>query len=96
MSEYMRSKIVDVLKTLKGDGVDVDDKEKTVYIKYRTQRSLDFKFKWLNDHFTGYFIDNTGMESQAVISIWNDKEAYEFARAYKTLVELRASRQAPR
>ncbi len=95
MSEYMRSKIVGVLKTLEGDGIDVDDKEKTVYIKYRTQRSPDFKFRWLNDHFTGYFIDNNGMESQAVISLWNDKEAYEFARAYRTLVELRASRQAP-
>lgn len=99
MSEYMRSKIVDVLSTLAGDRVDVyvSDTEKTVYIECRTERSLDFKFKWLNDdHFTGYFIDNTGTESQAVISIWNDKEAYEFARAYKTLVELRASRQAPR
>ncbi len=95
MSEYMRSKIVGVLKTLEGDGIDVDDKEKTVYIECRTERSLDFKFRWLNDHFTGYFIDNTGTESQAVISLWNDKEAYEFARAYRALVELRASRQAP-
>jgi hypothetical protein len=51
-------KILNRLKTLEDIekvSVDPSDENKTIYISYPTQQSLDFKFKWQDDHFIGYF-----------------------------------------
>ncbi len=88
-----RVKIVNRLKTLEdipGVEVDVSPGKKTIYINFKTEQSLDFKFIWSNDHFIGYFIDNSGNQSQAVISIWEAIEAIHFVTSYYLLLELRA------
>lgn len=94
--ENLRKKIVNRLKTLQDiDGVDVEISEegKTVYIRHETYHSPAFKFKWNNDHFTGYFLDADGNRSQAVISIWAPIEAIHFVTAYSILIDLRANRE---
>ena len=94
--ESIRTKIVNRIKTLEDiDGVTVElsNEKKTIYVKYNTHRSLDFKFIWSNDHFIGYFLDGEGMQSQAVISIWEPIEAIHFATSYALLIELRAGRK---
>ena len=92
----LRTKVVNRLKSLEDiDGVTVtpSDEKKTIYIEYKTHRSLDFKFKWSNDHYIGYFIDGEGNQSQAVISIWEAMESIHFATSYALLIELRAGRK---
>jgi hypothetical protein len=71
--------------TVKGRG--------TIRITYQTERSLDFKFVWLDEHYIGYFVDEEGIDSQAVISLWSPMDATRFAAAYSLLVELRAGRR---
>lgn len=90
------TKIVNRLKTLKDiDGVEVSvsDEKKTIYVNFRTERSLDFKFVWSYDHFIGYFTDIKGNQSQAVISIWEPLEAIHFVTSYALLIGLRAGRR---
>jgi hypothetical protein len=91
-----KNKIVNRLSTLEDVGgveVTISDEKKTIYVNFRTERSLDFKFVWSIDHFIGYFTDSKGNESQAVISIWSPIEAIHFVTAYSLLVELRAGRR---
>ncbi len=92
-----RTKIVNRIKSLEDiDGVTVttpSDEKKTIYVKFNTHRSLDFKFVWSNDHYIGYFLDDKGNQSQAVISIWEPIEAIHFATSYSLLIDLRAGRQ---
>ncbi len=93
-----RKKIVNRLKTLedvKGVEVTISNEEKTIYVNFHTERSLNFKFSWSIDHFIGYFTDSKGNESQAVISIWGPLEAIHFVTAYSLLIKLRASRDNP-
>ncbi|MFA4828955.1 MAG: hypothetical protein WC855_06920 [Thermodesulfovibrionales bacterium] len=92
----IRTKIVNRLKTLEdidGVKVSVSNEKKTVYVNFRTERSLDFKFVWSYDHFIGYFTDSEDNQSQAVISIWEPLEAIHFVTAYSLLIELRAGRK---
>lgn len=91
-----RTKVVNRLKTLEDiDGVEVNisDEKKTIYVNFRTELSLDFKFIWSYDHFIGYFTDNEGNQSQAVISIWKPLEAIHFVTSYALLIGLRAGRR---
>lgn len=92
----LRTKIVNRMKSLEDiEGVSItsSDAKKTIYVEYKTTRSLDFKFIWSNDHYIGYFIDDAGNQSQAVISIWEPIEAIHFATSYYLLIELRAGRK---
>ena len=88
-----RTKITNRLKSLNDiDGVSVDlsEEKKTVKVKHEKYHSLDFTFRWLGDHFAGYFIDGDGNQSQAVISLWTGMDAIHFSAAYSLLVDLRA------
>lgn len=76
--------------------VDVSEGEKTVSVRHNRERSLDFKFRWLNeDHFAGYFMDSDGKQSQAVLSLWTPMDAVYFATCYALLVGIRAGRPSP-
>lgn len=93
-----RKKIINRLKSLEdivGISVKVSDQEKTITIRHKRERSLDFKFKWSKDHFIGYFMDFEGGESQAVLALWTPLDAIHFASSYFLLVNLRASRPSP-
>jgi hypothetical protein len=81
------------LTDIEGVNVEVSDEKKTIYVKYQTHRSLDFKFIWSNDHYIGYFLDGAGSQSQAVLALWEPIEAIHFATAYSLLINLRAGRQ---
>jgi hypothetical protein len=63
------------LKDIQGVTVTISDEKKTIYVAYKTHRSLDFKFMWSNDHYIGYFMDGEGNQSQAVLAIWEPIEA---------------------
>ena len=92
----IRNRIVNRLKTLEdieGVSVEVSDEKKTIYMNFESVRSLDFKFVWSNDHFIGYFTDEEGNKSQAVISLWEPIEAIHFVTAYSLLTDLRAGRR---
>ena len=92
------SKIVDRLKTLidiEKVSVEASDENKTIYIRYPTQQSLDFKFTWQDNHSIGYFLDKDGQLSHAVISLWKPIDAIYFVTAYSLLIELRAGRLSP-
>ena len=87
-----RTKIVNRLKTLQdidGVKVTVNDEKKIIFVNFYTERFLDFKFVWSDDHFIGYFTDSEGNESHAVISIWEPLQATRFVTAYDLLAELR-------
>ena len=94
-----RKKILNRLKSLrdiKGVAVELSDEERSLTIRYRTERSLDFYFKWVDDsHFVGYFEDDEGEMSQAVISLWTPMDAIHFSAAYSLLIQLRAGRPSP-
>lgn len=88
-----QTQIVNRLKTLNDiPGVAVEGRG-TIRVSYETERSLNFKFVWLDEHYIGYFMDEESKDSQAVISLWNPMDAIYFATAYSLLVELRAGRR---
>lgn len=94
--ENFRTKVTNRIKSLEDiEGVTVtpSDEKKTIYVEFKTVRSLGFKFIWSTDHYIGYFLDNDGKQSQAVISIWEPIEAIHFATSYSLLIELRADRR---
>jgi hypothetical protein len=96
MMTKLRNKIANRIKSLEDiDGVEISysHEKKTIYVKYKSYRSLDFKFEWQTDHYVGYFIDGDKTKSQAVISIWQPLEAIYFSTAYSLLIELRAGRK---
>jgi len=84
---------LDALGEIREVSVGVSDEQKTVYIQYDSVRSLDFKFTWSVDHFIGYFLDREGQQSQAVIALWSQLEAVQFAASYSLLIQLRAGRK---
>jgi len=95
-TEDIKKYIVNRLKTLNDiDGVEVDVSmgKNTIHVNFRTERSLNFKFVWSNDHYIGYFVDNEDNQSQAVISIWEPIEAIHFVTSYNLLIGLRAGRK---
>ncbi len=63
------------LEDIQGVTVTTSDEKKTIYVAYKTHRSLDFKLVWSNDHYIGYFMDGEGNQSQAVLAIWEPIEA---------------------
>lgn len=81
------------LEDIDGVNVTVSDAKKTIYVQFKTHRSLDFKFVWSIDHYIGYFLDGEENTSQAVISLWEPIEAIHFATAYSLLIDLRAGRK---
>ena len=91
-----RTKILNRLSTLddiEGVSVSISDEKKSLTIRYKTQKSLDFYFKWVdNSHFVGYFEDSKGELSHAVISLWTPIDAINFSAAYLLLIQLRAKR----
>lgn len=92
----LRSNIVNKIESLNdinGICLTISDEQKTLYVEFETVRSLDFKFVWSNDHFIGYFVDNDGKQSQAVISLWSPLEAVHFVAAYCLLIEIRSGRK---
>lgn len=94
--DKFRTKVANRLLSLEDiDGVTVtpSDENKTIYVEYKTHRSLDFKFIWSNDHYIGYFLDGDGNQSQAVISLWEPLEAIHFATSYSLLIDLRSGRK---
>jgi hypothetical protein len=96
MTKELRTKISNRLSSLddiQGVGVTTSDEKKTIYVEYKTHRSLDFKFVWSSDHYIGYFTDGEGNQSQAVLAIWEPIEAIHFATAYSLLLDLRAGRR---
>ena len=96
MTKETRTKISNRLKSLEdipGVTVRTSDEKKTIYVEYKTHRSLDFKFVWSNDHYIGYFTDGEENQSQAVLAIWEPIEAIHFATAYSLLLDLRAGRK---
>ena len=64
------------LNDIDGVSVEVSQEKKTIYIEYETQRSLDFKFVWSNDHYIGYFMDNEGNYHvhELKTGMWKDKK----------------------
>jgi hypothetical protein len=93
---FMPNKQVQIINRLKSlnsfPGVTVKGRG-TIHIGFRTERSLEFKFVWSGDHYIGYFTDDKGKLSQAVLSLWDSLDAIRFASSYCLLIELRASRQ---
>ena len=87
------STILQSLQDIEGVEVTSSEENKTIYVKYNTHRSLDFKFNWSKDHYIGYFLDGERSQSQAVVALWEEIEAINFATSYSLLIELRAGRK---
>ena len=83
------------LSDIDGVRVFVTPKQNKVTIYYKTERSLDFIFKWANDHYIGYFEDKEGKQSHAVLALWEPIDAVHFASSYSLLASLRAGRPSP-
>jgi len=81
------------LQEIEGVAVSASDGGGTINVKHNLHHSLDFQFKWLTNHFTGYFEDANGNRSQAVIALYDDMDAIKFCAAYAQLIELRAGRR---
>ncbi len=82
------------LGNMDGITVTASDENKTVYVQFKTFRSLDFKFVWSNDHFIGYSITKKMQRpGRAVLSLWSLFEATQFVKAYNIMVSLRAFRK---
>ena len=94
-----RKKILNRLMSLEDiDGVSIEtgDEKRSLTICYKTERSLDFYFRWVDDnHFVGYFEDLKGDKSHAIISLWSPMDAINFSAAYALLIQLRAGRPNP-
>ena len=75
-------------------GTTVTAKGDTLRIHQKNAHAMGFTFKWLKDHWVGYFIDRNDNESQAVVTLNNGMDAINFAAAYSILLQLRARRQA--
>jgi hypothetical protein len=94
-----KTKIFNRLQSLEDiEGVDVEmgDGSRSFTIRYNTQQSLDFYFKWIDDnHWVGYFEDKKGGTSHAEISLWTPFDGVQFATAYFLMIDLRAGRLSP-
>jgi hypothetical protein len=95
MAKSKKEIIETELKNLENtDNIAVCINGDTVEVSHKKAHAASFKFKWLQqDHFTGYFVDRFGIDSQAVVSIESKQEAKKFVQAYSILVELRAAKR---
>ena len=93
-----KKKIINRLKSLEDiEGVQIEFSEEkgSFTILHKNQHSLDFYFKWIDRHWIGYFEDNEGAHSQAVVSLWTSMDAVHFAASYSLMIGLRAGRPSP-
>lgn len=76
------------------DDVTVESTEEfgQIFISHRKHHVAEFKFKWVSNHYVGYFLDANSNESQAIVSLWSAMDAVKFIVLYSTMVELRAKR----
>lgn len=92
-----KKKIINRVKSLNEiDDVQVvvSEEQGSIDIEHCKKHSANFRLKWVDDnHYVGYFVDSDGIESQAIISIWNDIESIKFVSMYLTMIELRAKRE---
>jgi hypothetical protein len=86
------------LEDIDGVTVTISHEGDTVHINQKYQHSLDFEFHWKENpgRFLGYFVDNNGRTSQAVIALKKPMDAIRFATAYSLLVEMRARKRTAR
>lgn len=90
-----KEKIKNRLLSLRDDDdirVGVNEENGTIEVIHKRHHALSFTFRWLQDHYVGYFIDGNGQESQAVIALWTSLDAINFASSYYLLTALRAKR----
>jgi transposase len=76
-----------------GVGVNVSSDAGSISIEMQYVHAANFKLKWIDDHYAGYFIDVKGNQSQAVVSIKTSFQAIKFVNMYSLLLELRAKRK---
>lgn len=90
-----RQKIANRLQILgELDGVSVDvsgSTSGTIRVIHNRHHAPEFIFRWMSDHFVGYFIDGQGTQSQAVVSLYSPLDAIHFVSAYTTLNLIRAN-----
>lgn len=72
--------------------VEVSEGLRQIQVSHRRHHVADFKFKWLDDKYAGYFVGGDGFESQAIVSLRSSMNGVKFASLYSTLVELSAKR----
>lgn len=93
----LKVKIKNCLKSLnelENVSVEVSGGSGQVLIYHSLHHAADFKFKWVDgNHYVGYFVDASGKESQAIVSLWSAIEAVKFTALYATFIELRAKRE---
>jgi len=81
----LQEKITNRLKSLKEiDGISVritGHTNGTIRILHKRQHSPDFIFRWSRDHYIGYYIDDKGSQSQAIISLYSVMDAIRFVSA---------------
>lgn len=75
-------------------GVTVTTSGSLIRIAHNRHHAMAFQFKWIDDHYTGYFEDGQGGVSQAVVSIRNGLQAMEFAAAFRLLEGIRAKKKS--
>ena len=101
-----RWKIIRTLRSLEMENevdVTVSKKRTVIWIIPKRERALHFKFELIaHNHFAGYvryFAKSKWKEwkewkeSQAVVALWNNLDAKQFAGAYRVLANLRANRR---
>lgn len=82
------------LEELQGVSVDISAKTKgTVRITHEKHHAPEFLFRWSNNHFIGYFIDGSGAQSQAIVSLYNSIDAGMFVCAYIILNGIRSNQK---
>lgn len=92
----LQDDMIERLQTLvlvPGVKVTVKNSKRTINIKYKTVYSLNFRFKWDDNHYVGYPVDADGERNHAVVSLWSASEAAYFVMAYTLLAGLRADRR---
>lgn len=55
--KIFRTKFANRIKSLEdinGVTVTLSNETKTIFVEFKTHRSLNFKFVWSNDHYIGY------------------------------------------
>ena len=95
MSQKLITNRLKSLEELPGVSVEITGSTNgTIRIIHTNHHAPEFLFKWLTDHFVGYFIDGDGKQSQAVVSLYSPLAAIQFVSAYVMLNEIRANQRA--
>jgi len=95
MAQQMIAKYLKSLEELPGVTVEISGSTNgTIRIIHSKHHALEFLFRWSNDHFIGYFIDGSGVQSQAVISLYVPLQAIQFVSAYIMLNDLRSNQKS--